>query len=109
MAAKIYSKLASNGKQSLYLKADGKEYYLFTQNYRVSVKNYYQTPITINRALDFSCADGIAVKKTMEKLRAYIPYVEKEFGIFVLNKTTKAQRSNKTGRRRCGYDEEKVA
>lgn len=109
MKNSILCKTTSKGEQSLYLRANGKEYYLFSQNYRVSVKDYYRKPITVDRALDFSCAEGIAVQKTMEKLRAYIPYIEKEYGIAVLNKTTKAQRPNKTGRRRCGYDEEEVA
>ena len=109
MKNSILCKTTSKGQQSLYLQADGKEYYLFSQNYRSSVKDYYQTYVILDRALDYSANTGEAVRKTMEKLRAYIPYIEKEYGVCVLNKTKKAQRPNKTGRRRCGYDQDDVA
>lgn len=109
MSSKIFSKITEKGKQSLYLKTNGKEYYLFSQNYRRSVKEYYSTPISLDRALDFSCGDGHAVRRTMEKLRAYIPYVEKEYNISVLNKTIKHQRPNKTVRTHCDYDDHEVA
>jgi hypothetical protein len=109
MASKIFSKITEKGKQSLYLKTNGKEYYLFSQNYRRSVKEYYSTPITVDLALDFSYARGHAVRRTMEKLRSYIPYVEKEYGISVLNKTIKHQHPNKTVRTICDYDYYEVA
>lgn len=109
MSSKIFSKITQKGKQSLYLKTNGKEYYLFSQNYRRSVKEYYSTPITVDRALDFSYGDGHAVRRTMEKLRTYIPYVEKEYGINVLDKTIRHQRPNKTVRIRCDYDDYEVA
>ena len=104
MGNKIYGKSTPEGKQSLYLQADGKEYYLFSQSNDPSVRKYYQLPITVDKAIDFSFSQGKAVRKTMEKLRAYIPYIEKEYGIAVLNKTSKAQHPNKTGRRSCDRD-----
>ena len=111
MEGKIYSRITAKGEQSLYLKAYGKEYYLFSQNYRKSVRNYYSTPVCLDRALDFTLGTGAAVRKTMEKLRIYIPYVEREYGLCVLDKTRKMKRQhpNKTGRRICGYDAYEVA
>lgn len=107
--SKIFSKTTEKGKQSLYLRTNGKEYYLFSQDYRRSVKEYYSRPMSIDRALDFSRGEGRAVRRTMEKLRIYIPYVEKEYGLCVLSKTKKHQRPNKTVRTRCDYDDYEVA
>ena len=109
MKNSILCKTTSKGQQCLYLQADGKEYYLFSQNYRSSVKDYYQTNVILDRALDYSANTGEAVRKTMEKLRTYIPYVEKEYGVCVLNKTKKAQQPKKTGRKYSDCDEYEVA
>ena len=105
MISEIFSKVSETGKQNFYLRVNGKEYYLFSQNYYKSVSDFYGKNITVNRALDFSASTGRAVRKTMEKLRAYIPYIEKEFGVSVLNKTKNARRPKKTVRTRCDYDE----
>jgi hypothetical protein len=109
MTTTVFSKTTAPREQSLYLKANGKEYYLFSQNYRRAVKEYYSTPVALDRALDFSCSNGLPVRKTMEKLRAYIPYIEREYGVSVLKKTKKAQRPNKTVRIRCDDEDCEVA
>ena len=109
MNATVFSKITAPGEQSLYLKASGREFYLFSQNYRRAVKEYYSSPITLDRALDYSCSNGLPVRKTMEKLRAYIPYIEREYGVSVLKKTKKAKRPNKTVRIRCDGKDCEVA
>ena len=109
MASKIFSKITEKGKQSLYLKTNGKEYFLFSQNYYKSVSQFYKSEVSVDRALDFSVSPGKAVNKTMEKLRAYIPYIEKEYGINVLDKTIRRQRPNKTVHIQCDYDDYGVA
>ena len=105
MASKIFSKITDNGNQSLYLKISGKEFYLFSQKSYQSVCEFYGKELTVDRALDFSVSTGRAVSRTMEKLRAYIPYIEKEYGVSVLNKTMKARRPKKTVRFKWDYDE----
>ena len=105
MASKIFSKITDNGKQSLYLKMSGKEFYLFSQKSYKSVCEFYGKELTVDRALDFSASTGRAVSRTMEKLRAYIPYIEKEYGVSVLNKTIKARRPKKTVHIQWDYDE----
>lgn len=109
MNATVFSKITAPREQSLYLKVNGREFYLFSQNYRRAVKEYYSTPITLERALDYSCSNGLPVRKTMEKLRAYIPYIEMEYGVNVLKKTKKAQRPKKTVRIRCDGEDYEVA
>lgn len=105
MTSKIFSKITDNGKHSLYLKANGKEYYLFSQKSYKSACEFYGKELTVDRALDFSASTGRAVSRTMEKLRAYIPYIEKEYGVSVLNKTMNARRPKKTVRIQWDYDE----
>ena len=105
MKNSIICKTTAKGKQSLYLKVNGKEYFLFSQSFRKSVRDYYRNAVTIDRALDYSASTSLAVSKAMEKLRVYIPYVEKEYGVRVLNKTLKTRHSNKTRRETSVYDE----
>ena len=105
MKNSIVCKTTAKGKQSLYLKVDGKEYFLFSQSFRKSVRDYYRNAVTIDRALDYSAGTSLAVIKAMDKLRVYIPYIEKEYGVCVLNKTLKPRHSNKTRRTICDYDE----
>lgn len=99
MKHSIFCKTTAKGEQSFYLRSDAKTYYLFTQNYRASVKQHYAGGVSVNRALDYSSGIGKSVRKTMEKLRAYIPYVEKEYGICVLDKTQKKHTKKKTAKR----------
>ena len=95
---KIVCKTTQSGKSNLYLTVDGRDIFLFSQNYRKTVADFYQNPISIDRALDYSLNTGIAVRKTMDKLRVYLPYIEKEYGVSVLKKTKKSQKINKSSR-----------
>lgn len=87
MKNKIYCKTTGKGVQSFFLVADNKEYYLFQQDFRVSVKEYFAPGISVNEVTNYSNARGVAVKKTLDKLKNYIPYIEKEYGIAVMRKT----------------------
>ena len=104
MYSQVFARITAPGKHSLYLKAEGKEYYLFSQNFYKSVNDFFRKPIELDKALDFSFGSGDAVQRTHEKLRAFIPYVEKEYGIKVLGKSKKAKRPTKTAR--ASYHEE---
>ena len=91
MKTKIYCKTVAKGQQAFYLVADNKEYYLFSQDYRSSVKAYFVAGISIRETGNYSNAPGVAVKRTLDKLKTYIPYIEKEYGIAVMDKTKKRQ------------------
>ena len=101
----ILCRTTAKEMQSLYFKADGKEYYLFSQDFRRSVKAYYQAGVTVDRALDYSASESRAVRRTMKKLRAYIPYVEKEHGICILTKTKKARMQKQRNHNHTVFDE----
>ena len=95
----IYCKTTSKGVQSFYANVHGQDHFLFSQNYRTGVRNYFIRPKSIDKALDFSCANGdFCLVHTMEKLPSYIRYIEREYGIEVLDKT---RRKNERARTRA--------
>ena len=101
MKTRIYCKTIAKGQQAFYLVADNKEYYLFTQNYRISVRDYFGFGISIQESTKYSNVHSTAVRNTLDKLKAYIPYIEKEYGIAVMTKTKKQRekRRNKPYKR----------
>lgn len=100
----IYCKRTDPGIHSFYLVASGQEYYLFRQNYRKGVQKYYGSGISVNVALDFSRAHrDDAIERTMTKLPVYIKYIEKEYGIMVL------ERTKRRGGKSCGLSREACA
>ena len=101
--ANIYCKRASNGQIKFYLQANGKEYYLFQQAYYTSVWNYFSSGVEIHQVFNKSGKHSYALRKTKMKLPAYIQYVEREEGVFVLNKTKEkgVQEKGKRKRGKC--------
>lgn len=88
MATTIFCRRADYDLHSFYIRANGKTYYLFSQPYKRSTHDFFEGGICLDRALDFSRAKGnFALLHTMEKLPAYIRYVERVFEIAVLRKT----------------------
>ena len=105
MSSFIFCKTTDKGKQTFYLSFSGKNFFLFTQNYRVSNKNYFGKRVILDDALNHSLSKSHSVRKTMTKLIPYIRYVEQEYGIEVLRKTIKNNKrklNNKpNGRNSC--------
>lgn len=95
-APKIYCEISydvvkEQAYHEFYVTADGKKYYLFKQEYRKGVREYFrQDGVTLDRALNNGYANS-AVRRTIDKLPNYIRYIEKEYGIAILNKTKKKE------------------
>lgn len=90
MRTTIYCKRTERGMHNFYVRTDEGEFYLFTQNFRKGVQQYFGQGVCLERACDYSKSkNDTAVKKTMDKLPAFIKYVEKECGIVVLEQTRK--------------------
>lgn len=96
MQAKIFCKTVAKGKQSFYMTVNGQKYFLFTQDYRVSNKEYFQNGVSIFEINNYGGVHSTAVKKTLDKLPSYIKYIEKEYEIAVYNKTKEAQHKKKS-------------
>ena len=88
MKSTIYCTVSDKGLHSFYLTQNTNRYYLFTQNYRKSVHNYYKNGVSLEDAVNFNKSNhDTALMHTMDKLPAYIKYVEKEYEIIVFEKT----------------------
>ena len=86
----IYCKTTSKGTHSFYLKNEGNEYFLFSQEYRKGVNDYYKLGVNLDKAADFTKSKfDSAIIRTMSKIFMYIKYIEKEYGIEVLRQTMK--------------------
>lgn len=96
MKTNIYCLTTGKGVHSFYLEACGKTYYLFSQNFRRGVKEYFSQGVHIDAAMDFSRArHNTAVINTMRKLPSYIKYIEKEYGLEVLRQTARKNANSK--------------
>lgn len=89
----IYCEPTARGVYTFFLVVNGKEYYLFSQNYRKGVHAYYSKGVSLTQAVNYSKThNDSALIRTMSKLPMYIKYVEKEYGIEVLERTKKKSR-----------------
>lgn len=95
MQAKIFCRTVAKGKQSFYVTVEGKRYFLFTQGYRVSNKEFFQNGVSVSQINHYGNVHSTAVKKTLDKLPSYIRYIEKEYGVAIYEKTQNAQRLQK--------------
>lgn len=101
MRTMIYCKPA-DGNHSFYMVKDGRTYYLFSQDYRRGVQEYYSRGVTLNEAINYSRSHkDSAIQRTMSKLPMYIRYVEKEYGIEVMEQTKKKRRCSGCRMNRC--------
>ena len=91
MNAKIICKTVEKGQQAFFVKAEGKEYFLFQQDFRKSVKDFFQNGVNVNGVNDYSSAHSTAVRKTLDKLPTYLHYIEKEYGIEIYKKTKESK------------------
>ena len=96
MANTIYCKTTEKGVQSFFINANGETHFLFSQNFRRGVKDYFERGVRIDEAINFKRANGnSAIIHTMEKLPAYIRYVEREYGMEVLRRTARINQTYK--------------
>ena len=95
MQAKITCRTTAKDTQTFYVNVNGKEYFLFNQEYRKSVKEHFWNGITINQINDYSNVKSNAVKRTLDKLPSYIHYIEKEYDVAIYERTKKKQKVQK--------------
>ena len=96
MANTICCETTAKGVQSFFIHANGETHFLFSQNFRRGVKDYFERGVRIDEAINFKRANGnSAIIHTMEKLPSYIRYVEREYGMEVLKRTARKNQSRK--------------
>lgn len=90
MVTTIYCTPTAKGIHNFYIEAGGETHFLFSQNYRRGVNEYFRDGVRLDDALNFSRAKGDnAIKRTMEKLPSYIKYIEREYDLEILRQTSK--------------------
>ena len=90
MTAIVFCKPTAKGIHSFYVEASGETHFLFSQDYRRGVNEYFRDGVRLDDALNFSRAKGDnAIKRTMEKLPSYIKYIEREYDLEILRQTAK--------------------
>lgn len=91
MITTIYCK-TNDTVQDFYMIHNNEEIYLFTQKRKASVERFYASGVNLDKALCHGIGNSnYAIHKTMDKLRLYIRYIEKEYDIILLNKTKKTK------------------
>ena len=85
--ATIYCKTESADKLGFYLEADGKSYFLCRQRYYGSTWRYFSCGVNVDQVFSKGGKHSYAVRALKLKLPACIEYVEREYGVSVLNKT----------------------
>ena len=90
MKPSIYCKPTAKGIHSFYLTTEDGNFFLFSQSYRKGVQAYFRKGVSLAAARDFSKSNhDSSIMRTMSKLPMYIKYIEKEYGITVLEQTKK--------------------
>ena len=84
--ARIYCRTIDKGV--FYLEIGNDSFYMFSQPYRKSVKEYYRNGVVIGCSFKCSKACGdAAITRTMDKIPKAIRYIEKEYDIVILDQT----------------------
>ena len=88
MKTSVYCVEKTYGILTFYLKQGRNDYFLFNQNFKSGVYDFYSKGVILDKAMQMSLArHDYGILKTMEKLPIYIKYVEMEENIFVLRNT----------------------
>ena len=96
MKAKIYCHKIDK-KHHFYVSVKGVEYFLFCQNYKEGVEQYFSKPLIYDEAINFSKAQkSFSIMNTMRKLPMYVEYVEKYYGVALTYKGKKRLIKNKS-------------
>lgn len=95
MKATIFCETTAKGINTFYLSTDGQRYYLFNQDYRKGVQEYFGRGVSINEAMNYSRShNDSALVRTMSKIPMYVKYIEKEYAIEVFEQTKKRNSKN---------------
>lgn len=95
MKTKIYC-TKKQSKHNFYACVNGKNYYLFSQDFRRGVENYFCGGKVYDEAIKHSKSKGDnALKRTMDKIPSYVRYAEKYYGIIITNRSEKKANKEK--------------
>ena len=98
----IYCEPTQQGVHSFYLITRGEKYFLFSQNYRKGVQEYFSKGVPLADSRKYAkTRNDRALIRTMTKLPMYIRYVEKEYEIELYEQAKKRKRQDEYGNGKC--------
>ena len=96
MKTKVICRKTNEDTLTFFVSVNGKEYFLFNQEYRQSVKEYFKNGLDMRSISKYSNAYSQVVQKILDKLPPYIHYIEKEYEIAIFEKTKKKTERKRT-------------
>ena len=92
------------GTLHFHVRARGEEHWLFRQGFNLSLWERYRGGVPLDDALDWEKSrHSFAGRKVCEKLFKALSYIEKEYGIVLLRKST-GSRSRRGKEPQDGFD-----
>lgn len=92
----IHCKNPKHGQLVFYLRAEGEDYFLFTQRYRTCVNSFFARGVSLNEAMNRTKAHGNPlVNRTLDKIYMHVKYIEKEYEIEVYEKSRKQKKQRR--------------
>jgi len=89
MRSVVFCETTAKAVQSFYISVGGKRYYLFSQDFRKSNKRFFSRGVELDTIGTYKNVHSTSVRKTLDKLPIYIKYIEKEYGVEILESTRK--------------------
>lgn len=94
MKSKILTKKTKVG-YAFYLYHEKKEYYLFTQNNCKTLEKFFKNSVYIDDLSNYSQTKSTYVKNTLDKIKLYIKYIQKNYNLQVFYGKDKLKKSKK--------------
>lgn len=86
--ARVYCRRNETNTLDFYVADKGCEYYLFSQKAYLGVEKHFRNGVSLSNAINHSKGRAdYMIHKIMSKLPIYIKYVEKEYGIALLEQS----------------------
>ena len=105
--AVIFCTQSVRGTLEFFVSSGGETHFLFRQAFRASLWYRYRYSVRLDDALDWDkCRHNPAGRKVCEKLFKALPYIEKEYGVVLLRRSSrKSPDRGRLRRRDRGLDE----
>ena len=95
MKTTIFCKKTQDNKQKFFVKVGNETYYLFQQEFRIGNEKFFRNGVGLHEINNYSNISNLDVRKTLDKLPAYLHYIEKEYDVVIYKKTKKKHETKK--------------
>ena len=80
----VFCKPTAKGEHTFYIKTQDGTKYLFVQDFRRGVHNFFSRGVSVNQVFNASLKDA-AICHTAKKLSSHLRYIQKEYEVQLLN------------------------